>query len=223
MNPTSMGFLFIKETLAFLGEFCVASGMKRLWPILFVYSLFGQSSINNEIDSLKIIKTQKEDLINSLKKDIEALQIQISESKKNEFSPYSYNENKLIIKKKSYFDLSLFKKVDTWIVTNGKNRLLDIEEFLNITKSSKEINLLNKRKDFNKKHSILSSLYQSGGLLIMFIPQTGNRALLIGGIPFLYGLHLASILRKEVAKPVISFELARIIVEEYNEDLKNKL
>ena len=72
-----------------------------------------------------------------------------------------------------------------------------------------------------KKYSILSSLYQSGGLLIMFIPQTGNRALLIGGIPFVYGLHLASILRKEVAKSVISFESARIIVEEYNKNLKN--
>jgi len=54
----------------------------------------------------------------------------------------------------------------------------------------------------------------------MFIPQTGNSALLIGGIPFVYGLHLASILRKEVAKSVISFESARIIVEEYNKDLK---
>ena len=195
--------------------------MKRLWLILFVISLYGQSSINNELDSLKTIKSQKENLIKSLKKDIGALEIQISESRKNEV--ISYNENKLTIKKKSYFDLSLFKKVDTWTVTNGKNRLLDIEEFLNITKSSKELNLLNKRNDFIKKYSILSSLYQSGGLLIMFIPQTGNRALLIGGIPFVYGLHLASILRKEVAKSVISFESARIIVEEYNKNLKNKL
>ena len=195
--------------------------MKRLWVILFVIPLFGQSSIYNGIDSLKTIKRQKENLINSLKKDIENLEIQISESRKNEV--FSYNENKLTIKKKSYFDLSLFKKVDTWTVTNGKNRLLDIGEFLNITKSSKELNLLNKKIDFNKKYSILSSLYQSGGLLIMFIPQTGNRALLIGGIPFVYGLHLASILRKEVAKPVISFESARIIVEEYTKDLKNKL
>ena len=195
--------------------------MKFLCLILFVIPLFGQSSINNEIDSLKTIKSQKENLIKSLKKDIEALEIQISESRNNEV--FSYNENKLTIKKKSYFDLSLFKKVDTWTVTNGKNRLLDIGEFLNITKSSKELNLLNKRNDFIKKYSILSSLYQTGGLLIMFIPQTGNSALLIGGIPFVYGLHLASILRKEVAKPVISFESARIIVEEYTKDLKNKL
>jgi len=195
--------------------------MKHLWLIFFVISLYGQSSINNELDSLKTIKSQKENLIKSLKKDIGAFEIQISESRKNEV--ISYNENKLTIKKKSYFDLSLFKKVDTWTVTNGKNRLLDIEEFLNITKSSKELNLLNKRNDFIKKYSILSSLYQSGGLLIMFIPQTGNRALLIGGIPFVYGLHLASILRKEVAKSVISFESARIIVEEYNKNLKNKL
>ena len=170
---------------------------------------------------MKIIKSQKENLIKSLKKDIEALEIQISESRKNEV--ISYNENKLTIKKKSYFNLSLLKNVDTWTVTNDVNRLLDIEEFLNITKSSKELNLLNKKNDFITKYSILSSLYQTGGLLIMFIPQTGNRALLIGGIPFVYGLHLASKLRKEVAKPVISFESARIIVEEYNKDLKNKL
>ena len=71
--------------------------MKRLWLILFVISLYGQSSINNELDSLKTIKSQKENLIKSLKKDIGALEIQISESRKNEF--ISYNENKLTIKK----------------------------------------------------------------------------------------------------------------------------
>ena len=57
--------------------------MKRLWLILFVITfLFGQSSIENEIDSLKTLKSQKGNLIKSLKKDIEALEIQISESEK---------------------------------------------------------------------------------------------------------------------------------------------
>ena len=66
--------------------------MKHLWLILFVITfLFGQSSIENEIDSLKTLKSQKGNLIKSLKKDIEALEIQISESEKikirMEFSP----------------------------------------------------------------------------------------------------------------------------------------
>ena len=82
--------------------------MKRLWLILFVTTfLFGQSSIENEIDSLKTLKSQKENLIKSLKKDIEALEIQISESEKtkirNEYSPNLKNGFDLMMSKSGFF------------------------------------------------------------------------------------------------------------------------
>ena len=58
---------------------------------------------------MKIIKSQKENLIKSLKKDIEALEIQISESRKNEV--ISYNENKLTIKKNHTLIYHYLKKL----------------------------------------------------------------------------------------------------------------
>jgi len=75
--------------------------MKRLWLILFVVPLFGQSSIDNEIDSLKTRMHQKENLIDSLKKDIEAIKIQITEAEKNKI------RNKYLPKLKNAFELTI--------------------------------------------------------------------------------------------------------------------
>ena len=82
--------------------------MKRLWLILFLTTfLFGQSSTENKIDSLKTLKSQKENLIKSLKKDIEALEIQISESEKikikNEYSPNLKNGFELMMSVSGFF------------------------------------------------------------------------------------------------------------------------
>ena len=82
--------------------------MKRLWLKLFLTTfLFGQSSIENKIDSLKTLKNQKENLIKSLKKDIEALEIQISESEKikirNEYLPNLKNEFELTMSVSGFF------------------------------------------------------------------------------------------------------------------------
>ncbi len=82
--------------------------LKRLWLILFLTTfLFGQSSTENKIDSLKTLKSQKENLIKSLKKDIEALEIQISESEKikirNEYLPNLKNGFELTMSVSGFF------------------------------------------------------------------------------------------------------------------------
>jgi len=81
--------------------------MKCLWLILFALPLFGQSSIDNEIDSLKIQMNKNESLIDSLKKDIEALKIQITEAEKNkirnEYLPKLKNGYNLTMTERGFF------------------------------------------------------------------------------------------------------------------------
>ncbi len=135
-----------------------------------------------------------------------------------------YEKNKLSIIEKSEFNWRLFRNVKSWYPTTGNNNMISIEDFFVITNSMKERQLFSQKKKIIIRNITLSALSSSIGLTLIIAPQTGYWGVYIGLGPLIAGQWLMVKTNKIIAEPIISFDEAKNIADDFNKRLlfKNK-
>ena len=171
--------------------------MKRLWFILPVISLLvaqqndANKPTNLEIDQIK------------------------------------YNEQKLSVKQAKYpffspfeiFYVSILKRPARWTVNRGNGRLIGDEEFFRITESTQEQILLKNQLKLSRQQCLLGGISYGVGGWIALDPHTGSAGATIA--PLVVSISVGVLVDSKFNSiyPVISFESAKIIAEQYNKNL----
>jgi len=130
-----------------------------------------------------------------------------------------FEKNKLSINEKSEFNWRLFRNVKSWYPTIGHDNMISIEEFFAITRSTKERQLFSQNKKIIKKNIALSALSSSVGLTLIIAPQTGYWGVYVGLGPLIVGQWLIIKANKIIAEPIISFDEAKNIADDFNKRL----
>ena len=143
-----------------------------------------------------------------------------------EIDQIKYNEQKLSVKQAKYqispfeiFYVSILKRPARWTVNRGNGRLTGYEEIFRITESTQEQILLKNQLKLSRQQLFLSSISFAVGGMIALAPQTGSAGGTIGGLVYIIS---AGVIMKSMSNylyPVISFESAKIITEQYNKNL----
>ena len=172
--------------------------MKRLWLILPVISLLvaqqndANKPTNLEIDQIK------------------------------------YNEQKLSVKQAKYpffspfeiFYVSILKRPARWTVNRGNGRLIGDEEFFRITESTQEQILLKNQLKLSRQQCLLGGIsYGVGGWIALDPHQAGSAGGTIGPLVVIISSGVLVDSKINYLYPVISFESAKIIAEQYNKNL----
>ena len=171
--------------------------MKRLWFILPVISLLvaqqndANKPTNLEIDQIK------------------------------------YNEQKLSVKQAKYpffspfeiFYVSILKRPARWTVNRGNGRLIGDEEFFRITESTQEQILLKNQLKLSRQQCLLGGISYGVGGWIALDPHTGSAGGTIGLLVVFISAGVLVDSKFNSIYPVISFESAKIIAEQYNKNL----
>ena len=140
-----------------------------------------------------------------------------------------YNEQKLSVKQAKMhwyqispfeiFFVSILKRPARWTVNRGNGRLIGDEEFFRITESTQEQILLKNQLKLSRQQCLLGGISNGVGSWIALAPQTGSAGGTIGGLVYIIS---AGVIMKSMSNylyPVISFESAKIIAEQYNKNL----
>ena len=105
------------------------------------------------------------------------------------------------------------------MVNRGNGPLIGYEEFFRITGSIQEQILLKNQIKLSRKQLLFFGISSLLGGIIALAPQTGNAGGYIGSLVYLISAGGLAESRYNSLYPVISFESAKIIAEQYNEDL----
>jgi len=140
-----------------------------------------------------------------------------------------YNEQKLSVKQAKMhwyqispfeiFYVSILKRPARWTVNRGNGELIGYEEFFRITESTQEQILLKNQLKLSRQQCLLGGISNGVGSWIALAPQTGSAGGTIGGLVYIIS---AGVIMKSMSNylyPVISFESAKIIAEQYNKNL----
>ena len=130
-----------------------------------------------------------------------------------------FEKNKLSINEKSEFNWRLFRNVKSWYPSIGHDNMISVEEFFAITRSTKERQLFSQNKKIIKKNIALSTLSSSVGLTLIIAPQTGYWGVYAGLGPLIVGQWLIIKANKIIAEPIISFDEAKNIADDFNKRL----
>ena len=158
---------------------------------------------------------------------IVAQQNDVIESTNLEADQIKYNEQKLSVKQSKYLFLSpveifwvrSLKRPSRWTVNRGNGPLIGYEEFFRITDSRQEQILLKNQIKLSRQQLLFFGISSLLGGIIALAPQTGNAGGYIGGLVHLISAGGLAESRYNSLYPVISFESAKIIAEQYNENL----
>ena len=173
--------------------------MKRLWLILPVISLLvAQQNDANKPTNLEI---------DQIKYNEQKLSVKQAKMHWYQISPFEI------------FYVSILKRPARWTVNRGNGRLIGDEEFFRITESTQEQILLKNQLKLSRQQCLLGGISNGVGSWIALAPQTGSAGGTIGGLVYIIS---AGVIMKSMSNylyPVISFESAKIIAEQYNKNL----
>ena len=140
-----------------------------------------------------------------------------------------YNEQKLSVKQAKMhwyqispfeiFYVSILKRPARWTVNRGNGRLIGDEEFFLITESTQEQILLKNQLKLSRQQLFLSSISFLVGGWIALAPQPGSAGGFYGPLVVIISSGVLVDSKFNSIYPVISFESAKIIAEQYNKNL----
>ena len=172
--------------------------MKRLWLILPVISLLvAQQNDANKPTNLEI---------DQIKYNEQKLSVKQAKMHWYQISPFEI------------FYVSILKRPARWTVNRGNGGLIGDEEFFLITESTQEQILLKNQLKLSRQQLFLSSIsYGVGGWMALH-PQTTAGGT-IGPLVVIISAGVFVDSKINSIYPVISFESAKIIAEQYNKNL----
>ena len=137
-----------------------------------------------------------------------------------------YNEQKLSVKQAKMhwyqispfeiFYVSILKRPARWTVNRGNGRLIGDEEFFRITESTQEQILLKNQLKLSRQQLFLSSISFLVGGWMALASQPGS---VYGPLVVIISSGVLVDSKINYLYPVISFESAKIIAEQYNKNL----
>ena len=141
-----------------------------------------------------------------------------------------YNEQKLSVKQAKMhwyqispfeiFYVSILKRPARWTVNRGNGRLIGDEEFFRITESTQEQILLKNQLKLSRQQCLLGGIsYGVGGWIALDPHQAGSAGGTIGPLVVIISSGVLVDSKFNSIYPVISFESAKIIAEQYNKNL----
>ena len=143
-----------------------------------------------------------------------------------EIDQIKYNGQKLSVKEAKYqitpfeiFHVRILKKSARWTVHRGNGRLIGDEEFFRITESTQEQILFKNQLKLSRQQLLLGVISFAVGGWIALAPQTGSVGGYIGNLVCFISMGVLGEGRINRVYPVISFESAKIIAEQYNKNL----
>ena len=144
-----------------------------------------------------------------------------------ETNQIKYNEQKLFVKQSKspflspveIFWVRSLKRPARWTVNRGNGLLIGYEEFFRITDSTQEQILLKNQIKLSRQQLLFFGISGLLGGMIALAPQTGNAGGYIGSLVYLISVWGLTESRYNSLYPVISFESAKIIAEQYNKNL----
>ena len=139
-----------------------------------------------------------------------------------EIDQIKYNEQKLTVIKESKFNWRILKRIDSWSVFMGNNQVIEAEEFFRITNSTSEQTLLKNNLKLSRQKFVLAGISNVGGAAIAITPQTGYTGTYIGLVFLIIGQWLIYESYLMDVYPIISFESAKIIAQQYNKNLQSQ-
>ena len=140
----------------------------------------------------------------------------------SEIDQIIYNKQKLSVIKESKFDWKILKRIDSWSVLMGNSQVIGAEEFFRITESTHEQILLKNKLKLSRQKFVLAGISNVGGAAIAITPQTGHTGTYIGLVFVMIGQWLNYESYSMSVYPIISFESAKIIAEQYNKNLQSQ-
>ena len=173
--------------------------MKRLWLILPVISLLvAQQNDANKPTNLEI---------DQIKYNEQKLSVKQAKMHWYQISPFEI------------FYVSILKRPARWTVNRGNGGLIGDEEFFRITESTQEQILLKNQLKLSRQQCLLGGISYGVGGWIALHPQTGSVGGTIG--PLVVSISAGVLVDSKINSiyPVISFESAKIIAEQYNKNL----
>ena len=144
-----------------------------------------------------------------------------------EIDQIKYNEQKLSVKQAKYpffspfeiFYVSILKRPARWTVNRGNGRLIGDEEFFRITESTQEQILLKNQLKLSRQQCLLGGISYGVGGTIAIAPQPGSAGGFYGPLVVIISSGVLVDSKFNSIYPVISFESAKIIAEQYNKNL----
>tara|TARA_Y100001970_G_scaffold106758_1_gene133793 strand:+ start:757 stop:1245 length:489 start_codon:yes stop_codon:yes gene_type:complete len=132
------------------------------------------------------------------------------------------DNNKLSIIEYSKFNWRLFKKIQSWYPTIGDGNKISMKEFFIITESNEERNLITQNEKNIIKLMTMAALSTAGGLVLILTPETKEWGVYLGLGPLIISEWLMIKANTIISKPVISYESAKNIADQYNKNLHLK-
>ena len=129
------------------------------------------------------------------------------------------DNNKLSIIEYSKFNWRLFKKIQSWYPTIGDGNKISMKEFFIITESNEERNLITQNEKNIIKLMTMAALSTAGGLVLILTPETKEWGVYLGLGPLIISEWLMIKANTIISKPVISYESAKNIADQYNKNL----
>ena len=175
---------------------CVIFSMKRLWLILPVISLLvAQQNDANKPTNLEI---------DQIKYNEQQLSVKQAKMHWYQISPFEI------------FYVSILKRPARWTVNRGNGGLIGDEEFFLITESTQEQILLKNQLKLSRQQCLLGGISYGVGGWMALASQPGS----VYG-PLVVSISAGVLVDSKINSiyPVISFESAKIIAEQYNKNL----
>jgi hypothetical protein len=170
--------------------------MKRLWLILPVISLLvAQQNDANKPTNLEI---------DQIKYNEQKLSVKQAKMHWYQISPFEI------------FYVSILKRPARWTVNRGNGRLIGDEEFFLITESTQEQILLKNQLKLSRQQLFLSGISYGVGGWMALASQPGS---VYGPLVVIISAGVFVDSKINSIYPVISFESAKIIAEQYNKNL----
>tara|TARA_B100000029_G_scaffold514849_1_gene619294 strand:- start:1122 stop:1604 length:483 start_codon:yes stop_codon:yes gene_type:complete len=127
------------------------------------------------------------------------------------------DNNKLSIIEYSKFNWRLFKKIQSWYPTIGDGNKISMKEFFIITESNEERNLITQNEKNIIKLMTMAALSTAAGLVLILTPETEEWGVYLGLVIISEWLMIRA--NTIISKPVISYESAKNIADQYNKNL----
>lgn len=141
------------------------------------------------------------------------------ESTDLEHDEIRYNQQKLSVIKETKFNWRILKTVESWKVLGGNGQAIEAEKFFRMTESTEEQIKLNESIKLSRQQFVLGAMAYTGGATIAIAPQTGKSGAYIGLVFVIISQWLFYESYSNGVYPIIPFESAKIIAEEYNNNL----
>ena len=173
--------------------------MKHPWLILAVISLL----VAQQNDAIKPTNLE----IDQIKYNEQILSVKQAKMHWYQISPFEI------------FYMSILKRPARWTVNRGNGELIGDEEFFRITESTQEQILFKNQLKLSRQQCLLGGISYGVGGMIALAPQTGNTGGYLGGLVVFISVGVIAESMSNSLYPVISFESAKIIAEQYNKNL----